>query len=940
MTTYNFSALTDGQDIAFNPENDVLNFDNAGTSASLVVFATPGADIEISIASGPEAGKTITLLSTQLAQLTTTNITFADGSLALFGDNTTGTVADGGGNTLTGTSSDDQLQGLGGNDTLRQTQGGDVLAGGAGFDTLDFTQTGIAYGGTTGVAVNLEAQFSDLDAKVAGEDSTVIGIEMVIGTAGNDVFNAGYEGHGRDSLGNNTLEIFRGNGGNDFITGAGGSDFGGEHRITGDGGADILVMTNFTLVADYSGNTSAQAVNADLLTGRVTDGLGGTDTLINVDGLHGGAGNDILTGGSINRGGNGTFFEILRGNAGNDRLDGSNSTSGGTDSSSDLADYSNNTSAQAVNVNLGTGVAQDGRGGTDTLTGIDQVAGGAGNDTFTGSSGNDSFDGGAGNDILNGGNGTDEARFQQSTAGVIVNLSAGAITVDSVTVAANRANDGMGGTDTLTSIEDVRGSNFADTLRGSDNVNVRQSFDGGGGNDAIDGGDGIDFASYSSTALALGGVSAFIENGSGTVNDKTGGTDTLSNIEGLTGTNSADTLAGGFGDQSFRGLGRDDSIDGGAGNDSVSYSLDPSGVVVNLATGTATDGWHGVGGLLGMGGTDTLVSIENVEGSNYNDDITGDGNANRLEGGAGNDTLTGGGGADQFVYATAPVAGNADHVTDFVGGGMDQLLLDGSRLPGVTPGPFGPPTSFVSNTSGVATTSSQRLIYNSTNGDLFYDADGSGAGAAQRLFTLDGAPALSAGDIVVYNTAGGPPPSSTRISSEDPSVMVGTESNDTLTGDALENTLLGRGGNDVLRGRSGDDTLDGGTGKDTLNGGSGNDVIKGLAGRDVLSGGDGADRFDFDSVNHSGPTSTKRDTIKDFNASEDKIDLSTIDANGSGAGNGMFTFVDAFGDDATGQLRYDEDRHLLLGSTDDDGAAEFSILLSGVNSMTGSNFIL
>ena len=106
-----------------------------------------------------------------------------------------------------------------------------------------------------------------------------------------------------------------------------------------------------------------------------------------------------------------------------------------------------------------------------------------------------------------------------------------------------------------------------------------------------------------------------------------GGTDTLINVEGLTGTNSNDTLTGGMGDQWFRGRGGSDTINGGSGNDWVTYSSDPSGVSIDLSTGIATDGFNGVGGFLALGGTDTLTSIENAEGSDYGDFITGNNGA-------------------------------------------------------------------------------------------------------------------------------------------------------------------------------------------------------------------------------------------------------------------------------------------------------------------------
>jgi Ca2+-binding RTX toxin-like protein len=117
-----------------------------------------------------------------------------------------------------------------------------------------------------------------------------------------------------------------------------------------------------------------------------------------------------------------------------------------------------------------------------------------------------------------------------------------------------------------------------------------------------------------------------------------------------------------------------------------------------------------------------------------------------------------------------------------------------------------------------------------------------------------------------------------------------------------------------------------------------------MADADMLTGGTGADHFDFDEVTDTGTLDGTRDTISDFNANEsDKIDLSTIDANEVLAGNDAFQFIgtaEFSGTDASGQLRFDAVNHLLLGSTDADSDAEFSILLTGVNSMTGANFIL
>jgi Ca2+-binding RTX toxin-like protein len=106
-----------------------------------------------------------------------------------------------------------------------------------------------------------------------------------------------------------------------------------------------------------------------------------------------------------------------------------------------------------------------------------------------------------------------------------------------------------------------------------------------------------------------------------------------------------DQLYGGDGDDVLRGGAGNDTLDGGTGNNTASYSDATAAVTVSLATLSAQN--------TGGGGTDTLVSIQNLIGSSFNDKLTGDANANILDGGAGNDTLTGGGGLDTASYASA-----------------------------------------------------------------------------------------------------------------------------------------------------------------------------------------------------------------------------------------------------------------------------------------------
>ena len=156
--------------------------------------------------------------------------------------------------------------------------------------------------------------------------------------------------------------------------------------------------------------------------------------------------------------------------------------------------------------------------------------------------------------------------------------------------------------------------------------------------------------------------------------------------------------------------------------------------------------------------------------------------------------------------------------------------------------------------------------------------------------------------------------------------LVGGSANDSLTGSAVANSLTGGAGNDIL------------------SAGADNDVLVGGLGADKLTGGTGADRFDFNILAELGLSSTTRDTIVDFKTSElDKINLLGVDADTALSGNQAFTFrgaVSTFTGNATGQLRFDAATHTLYGSTDADTAAEFAIVLTGVNSLASADLVL
>lgn len=164
---------------------------------------------------------------------------------------------------------------------------------------------------------------------------------------------------------------------------------------------------------------------------------------------------------------------------------------------------------------------------------------------------------------------------------------------------------------------------------------------GGLGHDYVDGGDGNDYL--------YGGD---IDNA---YPEKNAGDDTLNGGAGddtLDGGNDNDVLSGGMGN---------DSIMGGNGTDLVSYLYSNVGVTVNLQAGTAQGS---------AGDIDTLKSIENVQGSNFNDDILGDSNSNILVGGAGSDLYYMGTLIDSgSVFSTGNdiiIEASADAGTDFL----------------------------------------------------------------------------------------------------------------------------------------------------------------------------------------------------------------------------------------------------------------------------------
>jgi Ca2+-binding RTX toxin-like protein len=276
----------------------------------------------------------------------------------------------------------------------------------------------------------------------------------------------------------------------------------------------------------------------------------------------------------------------------------------------------------------------------------------------------------------------------------------------------------------------------------------------------------------------------------------------------------------------------DDSLIGGEGEDKVSYFDASNGVAVNLKEGSASDG---------DGGTDNLTDLEVVEGSLFDDTLTGDDEDNsligldgddvliggkgddRLEGGRGDDELQGDEGSDTASYANdtsgvdVTLGGDA-----YDGFGTQDTLTDIENLTG----------------SGNADTLTGDSEANVLIGGAGADVLQGGAGDD----TLEG----GAGDDTLD---GGADSDTASYTSDDTGVDVrlggaatdGFGDSDTLTGienltgSTHEDRLVGDGASNVLSGGAGDDILEGKAGDDKLAGGAGDDLLLGGEGTDTAS---------------------------------------------------------------------------------------------------------
>ncbi len=367
---------------------------------------------------------------------------------------------------------------------------------------------------------------------------------------------------------------------------------------------------------------------------------------------------------------------------------------------------------------------------------------------------------------------------------------------------------GGSGKDDLLYIDNAIGSGYNDTMTGNAMANI---LDGSSGADRMAGGNGDDtYVVENPGDVVVETLNAGID----TVNSWLLGYTLTDNVENARILQLGKTwLTGNVLDNVIYASQDSNVIDGAGGNDTVSYETMTSAVVVSLDLASAQQ--------TGGSGNDTLISIENLIGSRFDDVLTGNAGSNRLDGGLGADTMRGGLGNDTYV-----VENSHDVVIELADGGVDTVLLSVDQY------------TLGQNIENVQILSTGKTSLTGNALDNRIDA-----GAGDNV--IDGAAGM---DIVSYAnaTAGvvldlalatiqatGGSGNDTLLNIEN---LEGSQFADMLRGNNQANTLHGEADNDWLLGFEGDDVLSGGDGDDTLEGGFGNDIY--LFGR-----GDDSDRI-------------------------------------------------------------------------------------------------
>ncbi len=869
MTTYNFSTLSDGQVLPFNSITDVLIFNSTEYWANnLIVSQSPEGYLVIGFVE-----KSVTLSGMTLEQVTgrnePVNISFWNGCVLIVGDDAPTDTGDQTDNSLVGSDSRDMLLGLGGNDVLSGRIGNDFLDGGSGNDTLyGDSDDDKLYGGAGDDKLD-GGSGSDLMVGGTGHDtyevdsSSDIVVETIPGTATGGIdtvrttvsytLTANVENlvlvdrplsspestiNNINGTGNTLDNTLIGNSGVNTLDGGTGADV-----MQGGSGNDVYVVDDpgdLVIETDNINNPKNDGTGyilidwVDLVQSSISYTL--TDFVENLQ----------LTGSADLDGTGNTLDNVIYANTGDNVLNGGANSLivNGVQNPDEYAALQGDTvsylfgATAGVTVSLALSTAQDTYGsGVDTLIGFENLTGSAYSDELTGDAGNNVLNGGSdlrnftgnnsGADILRGGDGNDSYIVDGGDTVIETNTSLTQI-------------------DTVFSWVDFRLPDNVENLRllpftrvyptpSSPNINaignaLNNSLIGNAGNNILDGGSGAD-QMYG----GLGDDTYIVDNIGDVVNDTLpfpgstpGGTDTVrstisytlgTGIEKLQLMGSANLDGKGNELGNFLWANRgNNTLDGAAGTDTLSYEFGArSGITIDLRSTQAQ--------ATGGSGFDTLLNIENLTGSSFNDFIIGTDGSNVLDGGRGIDTVS-------FAFApgkvTVTLGGLGTSGSASGGSGSDSLLnfenVIGSAFDDFLVGTGG--NNLIDGGAGIDTVSYETATPPPTTGAT------TGAGVVVNLTTT-----------TAQNTGGSG--YDTLLGIEN---VTGSKFDDHLTGTSDANVLSGLAGADTLLGGAGDDLLDGGAGDDFLDGGSGTDLLDGGAGNDFLDGGSGTDTLSYKSA--------------------------------------------------------------------------------------------
>ncbi len=732
-------------------------------------------------------------------------------------------------------------------------------------------------------------------------------------------------------------------------------------------------------------------------------GNGGSDTLHGnggVDSIEGGSGDDGLYGGSGDdtlKGNDGD--DVLSGDTGADHLEGgSGDDQYGIDDIGDVVVEAagggyDTIEIAALDFTLASGVEIEAlktvANGDFDLTGNQfgqYLFGDASNNKLMGLGGDDTLDGGQNVDYMEGGDGDDHYFVDEAAEFIVESAGGGNDTVESSVSFSLETWDHV---ETLILADwggfTATGNDRANTITGNASDN---DLYGLGGDDTLDGGSGGWDTMYGGA-----GDDTYLVNDDGryVVEDQGKGIDEViasldyaltANVEnlklagasGLVGTGNAlaNAIEGNNAANVLKGLDGNDTLDGEGGNDTMAggrhndtYFVGEAGDVIVEA---ANEGYDSVIAALSHTLAANVEALQLVGGKTGTGNalantITGNGGDNALSGLGGNDSLDGGGGADTMTGGTGNddyvVAEAGDVVVEAAGSGTDTvhaglnytlgtnlevLVLTGSAARG-TGNSAG--NTLIGN--GVANT-----LLGGKGGDAMDGGEGNDTlGGGKGHDTLDGgdgADVLEGGrGNDTYVLGGGTDKVTDTRGADD--TITSTVTRELAAFAGIENlTLLGTG-NAKGKGNGSDNEIAGNAGANKLRGAGGDDVLHGGLGKDLLWGNTGEDRFDFDTLAEIGKSKATRDVIRDFDHLTDRIDLKSIDADVLAGGNNKFKFAAAEGSHFSGETRQliwnqkdhagtSKDVTLVSGDVDGDGAADFTLELSGLVALTKGDFIL